>query len=89
MVANVEASVEMRVESDAPPRPAEDCRLRVRMLGSLELRRDGTILPLPASRKVKALLAYLALAPRGSPGASSASFSGTSRTILAASCAGA
>ena len=82
MVANVEAGVEMRVESDAPPRPAGDCRLRIRMLGSLELRRDGIVLPLPASRKVKALLAYLALAPRGMPGASSASFSGTSRTIL-------
>jgi DNA-binding SARP family transcriptional activator/TolB-like protein len=37
------------------------------MLGSLEIRRDGAVLPLPASRKVRALLGYLALAPREVP----------------------
>ena len=36
----------------------------IRMLGALRLVRDGNTLPLPASRKVRALLAYLALAPR-------------------------
>jgi DNA-binding SARP family transcriptional activator len=53
----------MRVESNGP-RSAEGCRLRIRLLGSLEIRRDGVALALPASRKVRALLAYLALAPR-------------------------
>ena len=67
MGANVESGVEMRVESGAPPRPGEARRLRIRMLGSLEIRRDGAVLPLPASRKVRALLAYLALAPRDTP----------------------
>lgn len=64
MVANVGAGVGKPVESDAPPRPAGDRRLRMRMLGPLEVRRDGAVVPLPASRKVRALLAYLALAPR-------------------------
>ena len=60
------------------------------MLGPLAIRRDGRALALPASRKVRALFAYLALAPvAGRRGASSASCCGTSRTIRAASCAGA
>ncbi len=33
------------------------------MLGPLAIRRDGRALALPASRKVRALFAYLALAP--------------------------
>ena len=37
--------------------------IALRMLGPLGLRRDGVPLALPASRKVRALLAYLALAP--------------------------
>jgi DNA-binding SARP family transcriptional activator/Flp pilus assembly protein TadD len=36
----------------------------VRLLGALTLARDGAVLALPASRKARALLAYLALAPR-------------------------
>jgi DNA-binding SARP family transcriptional activator len=36
----------------------------IQMLGVLKLRRGGEMLALPASRKVRALLAYLALAPR-------------------------
>ena len=64
MVPNVESGVGKRVESDGLPRSAEACRLRIRILGPLEIRRDGAVLPLPASRKVRALLAYLALAPR-------------------------
>ncbi len=63
MVASVGSGVGMHVESDGP-RSTEGCRLRIRMLGPLEIRRDGAKLPLPASRKVRALLAYLALAPR-------------------------
>jgi DNA-binding SARP family transcriptional activator/TolB-like protein len=38
--------------------------LRFRLLGSLQLSRGGDILQLPASRKVRALLAYLVLASR-------------------------
>jgi DNA-binding SARP family transcriptional activator/TolB-like protein len=34
------------------------------MLGAMTVSRDGIALPLPASRKVRALVAYLALAPR-------------------------
>ena len=34
------------------------------MLGRLRVHREGVALTLPASRKVRALLAYLALAPR-------------------------
>src|SRR5688572_19938660 len=37
--------------------------IRVRMLGPLEIHRGGRALKLPASRKVRALFAYLALAP--------------------------
>jgi DNA-binding SARP family transcriptional activator len=39
-------------------------KLRVRMLGRLQLARGGKAKPLPASRKVRALLAYLVLSPR-------------------------
>ncbi len=38
--------------------------VQIRMLGPLGVRQQGVALPLPASRKVRALLAYLALAPR-------------------------
>jgi DNA-binding SARP family transcriptional activator len=38
--------------------------LAVRMLGPLGISRNGNIVTLPASRKARALLAYLALAPR-------------------------
>ena len=39
--------------------------LRVRLIGELQLRRDGELLPLPASRRTRALLGYLA--STGSP----------------------
>ena len=48
------AGVEMPVESS----------IHVRMLGRMTISRDGTALAMPASRKVRALFAYLALAPR-------------------------
>ena len=38
-------------------------KIEVRMLGPLAVRRDGRSLAFPASRKVRALFAYLALAP--------------------------
>lgn len=43
--------------------PVESGRIQVRMLGPLEISRKGESLALPASRKVRALFAYLALAP--------------------------
>ena len=48
--------VEMRVESNRA------AGLRVRMLGALTIGRGDEALALPASRKVRALFAYLALA---------------------------
>src|SRR6516165_7185797 len=45
--------------------PADCCQeiavLEIRVLGTLEVIRDGTAAPLPPSRKTRALLAYLAL----------------------------
>ena len=41
--------------------------LRLRMLGTLGASQDGRALELPASRKARALLAYLALSPRATP----------------------
>ncbi|HET6376219.1 MAG TPA: transcriptional regulator, partial [Methylocella sp.] len=40
--------------------------LDVRLLGPLTIRRGGVALPLPASRKARALIAYLSLAPHPS-----------------------
>ena len=56
------AGVGMPVES-ARPDPAAPV-LQVRLLGPLTISRGGVPLKLPASRKVRALFAYLALAPR-------------------------
>lgn len=52
--------METRVESA----PLDVSDVHVRMLGPLTIVRNGTMLALPASRKVRALFAYLALAPR-------------------------
>ena len=58
------AGVETRMEiASSKPGPAV-AAIRVRMLGQLAVARDGQALELPASRKVRALFAYLALAPR-------------------------
>ena len=54
----------MRVESVELDQDDSAPLLRVRLLGPLTISRDGVTLELPASRKVRALLAYLALAPR-------------------------
>src|ERR1700748_1268597 len=60
MEASVGAGVEMPVESD---RPGDGAALQLRLLGPLTIGRDGAPLNLPASRKVRGLLAYLSLAP--------------------------
>lgn len=54
------AGVEVHLDT---PAGAED-PLHVRLLGPLTIRRNGVALVLPASRKVRALLGYLAIAPR-------------------------
>jgi DNA-binding SARP family transcriptional activator len=63
MEASVGAGVEMPVESDRPGRTGSASSLQVRLLGSMTISRDGVTLALPASRKARALLAYLSLAP--------------------------
>ena len=45
-------------------RGSEPAALELRLLGELELRRDGTVVPLPQSKKTRGLLAYLALTGR-------------------------
>src|SRR3954469_20292081 len=54
----VGASVGTIMETANPPAD------RVLLLGPLQVIRSGAQLPLPPSRKVRALLAYLAMAPR-------------------------
>lgn len=53
----------MSVESAQEAGSGRAGGLRLRMLGALSLERDGMALALPASRKLRALLAYLALSP--------------------------
>lgn len=54
----VEMQTHIATESQRPP------ALALRLLGPLAVRRDGAEVALPRSRKVRALLAYLAMAPR-------------------------
>jgi DNA-binding SARP family transcriptional activator/TolB-like protein len=62
--ASVGADVVMAVESAAERKTAgEGPATQVRLLGALQVHRDGRELILPSSRKVRALLAYLVLAP--------------------------
>jgi DNA-binding SARP family transcriptional activator len=63
----VDARVEMPVESQGPRPPGAGARLQLRLLGPMQLHREGVPVALPASRKVRALLAYLALSPRPVP----------------------
>lgn len=51
------------MDSHAAHRPVEAPALEVRLLGPMTVSREGVALPLPQSRKVRALFAYLALAP--------------------------
>src|SRR5690606_13541142 len=64
VAAGVGIHVERRtqMDTDAPPRDG----LALRLLGPLSGSRAGVPLALPRSRKVRALLAYLALAGRAS-----------------------
>jgi DNA-binding SARP family transcriptional activator len=55
--------VEIPVESASPLQPGGESSVQVRMLGPITVSRDGRTAALPASRKARALLAYLALAP--------------------------
>lgn len=51
------------VVSDGPQDFDGALSLQIRLLGRMTITRDGAAVPLPASRKVRALLAYLALTP--------------------------
>lgn len=66
MGASVGAGVETHEMASGPSdrAVADGFRLRVQLLGPLSIYRQGVALPLPASRKVRAVIAYLALAPR-------------------------
>ena len=68
MGVGVETQVDAAKKSGRPASEQESLRDRrgvhVQMLGPLAISRDGVAQPLPASRKVRALFAYLALAPR-------------------------
>jgi DNA-binding SARP family transcriptional activator/TolB-like protein len=59
----VVAGVGQSVESNAPQRPRGEPTVSLRLLGELTLVCGENTLPLLASRKVRALIAYLALAP--------------------------
>ncbi|MGZ3509820.1 MAG: BTAD domain-containing putative transcriptional regulator [Vulcanimicrobiaceae bacterium] len=63
METNVVRSVETRVESTALSGARCNPTVEIRMLGPLTVCRHGVTLELPASRKVRALLGYLSLAP--------------------------
>jgi DNA-binding SARP family transcriptional activator len=60
---SVVVGVEKPVESDRLGRLGNEPSIRVRMLGPMTVSRDSAALALPASRKVRALIAYLSLAP--------------------------
>jgi DNA-binding SARP family transcriptional activator len=64
----VVARVEMPVETDRSDPARGRSLLCVELLGPLAIRRpDGSELALPGSRKVRALAAYLSLAPQAVP----------------------
>ena len=62
-LVSVGASVETHVESARASLNRTAAGLSVRLLGQLAISRDDMPVALPASRKLRALLAYLALAP--------------------------
>ncbi|RWB22342.1 MAG: transcriptional regulator [Mesorhizobium sp.] len=62
-LVSVGESVETYVESTRSSLNETAAGLSVRLLGQLAIARDGEPVKLPSSRKLRALLAYLALAP--------------------------
>jgi DNA-binding SARP family transcriptional activator len=58
----VEDAVETHVETQSQERAEGSSALSIQMMGRMRLLRDGHPVQLPPSRKVRALLAYLALA---------------------------
>ena len=60
----MERSVETHEETGLARAGAADSGLELRLLGPIALRRGGADQPLPASRKVRGLLGYLALSPQ-------------------------
>lgn len=65
MGAGVVGGVEIGVESSEAVPLSDGWNLRLRMLGPLALESAQGAISLPSSRKVRALIAYLALASRG------------------------
>ncbi len=61
------ASVEKRVETDDAGTLIAAPILHIRLLGPMTVRRAGVAIALPSSRKLRALLAYLAVAPQPVP----------------------
>jgi DNA-binding SARP family transcriptional activator/Flp pilus assembly protein TadD len=55
--------MDLPVDSDKAGGTGGGSSLQVRLLGPLTISRDGVVLALPASRKVRALFAYLSVAP--------------------------
>jgi DNA-binding SARP family transcriptional activator/Flp pilus assembly protein TadD len=64
MGARVVGGVEMSVESDRGALERSRGPLCIQLLGPLAMWRDGVAVALPASRKLRGLIAYLSLAPR-------------------------
>jgi DNA-binding SARP family transcriptional activator len=62
--AIVVAGVEKRVESDDTGRQGAAPILHIQLLGPMTVSRNGVEVALPSSRKLRALLAYLAVSPR-------------------------
>ena len=58
------AGVGTSVESGGGEAKQHGRSLEIRLLGPMAIRREGVDLKLPGSRKVRSLLAYLALSPR-------------------------
>jgi DNA-binding SARP family transcriptional activator len=59
----VDAAVEMPVKRDASARQTGDAAIEIRLLGPMSVLRGGGPVVLPPSRKARALLAYLVMAP--------------------------
>ncbi|SFO07879.1 DNA-binding transcriptional activator of the SARP family [Mesorhizobium sp. NFR06] len=62
-LVSVGTSVEAGVESVRSALKSQAAGLSIRLLGPLGIARDGAAVALPSSRKLRALLAYLVLAP--------------------------